>query len=87
MTTTKTARPRLRQAVIDQLITLGDWTCPAELQHLIPGSSEDSIDRTLYRLRAEGLAISRTIELAYSPDGHRLECRHEWKFIGQVEWD
>jgi hypothetical protein len=77
---TRTA-PTLAESVYDRLSIEGGWITAACLA-MIMGRPEESVRRILYRLRMEGHAESRTVDLAKVGTGtrpHRLESRQEWR--------
>lgn len=73
----------MRELVYDRLLIEGGWLCASELA-LMVGVPESTANRTLYRLRSQGRARSRRVELAYAGGGRhpgRLDCRTEWQAV------
>lgn len=69
----------MRMDILDRLEMEG-WVSTAMLA-MEHGASLDSVERVLRRLRAEGLVVSRRVDLAYSEKAKAMESRTEWRVV------
>ena len=68
---------RTKDRITDLLEIEGGWWTAAGIS-LRLGLNEDSVLRSLVRMRNRGVVESRRVELSYG-DGHSWQARQEWR--------